>query len=71
MFKAGDKVVHLGGALGEASRNRGTVLTILEGPLTIDGWQGVRYIVDKPMFAEKALTADHYHANGRYLLKLK
>lgn len=69
-FKPGDVVVHLGGALKERSRNRGRVLTILEGPVRIDGYSGNRYIVDKPIWVRDAGNATVYHANAEYLLKL-
>lgn len=70
-FKAGDKVVHLGATASQASRNRGKVLTILEGPRKIVGFTGVRYIVDKPLFMPNDLTPDLHHADERYLLLLK
>jgi hypothetical protein len=71
-FKAGDKVVHLGGALGSASRNRGMELIILEGPLRIMGVPGTRYIVDRPIYHTGSNNAEPnmYHANEDYLLKL-
>lgn len=69
-FKHNDKVVHLGGKLGTASKNRGKVLTILEGPLKIAGFSGDRYIVDKPVYKHSSDKATMYHANSAYLLKL-
>lgn len=70
-FKAGDKVVHLGGVYGTSSRNRGKVLNILDGPYKIAGWAGSRYIVDRPVFAVASPTATGYHANEEHLLLLK
>lgn len=70
-FKAGDKVVHLGGMYGNASRNRGMVLTVLEGPLRISGFSGSRYIVDRPLYVAGALTPAMHHANEDCLLLLK
>lgn len=69
-YKNGDKVVHLGGVNGTASRNRGVVLTILEGPMKIVGYKGVRYIVDRPMYLAGSPTPNAYHANAEHLLKL-
>ena len=70
-FKAGDKVVHLGGTEGVNSPSRGMELIILEGPLVIQGWRGVRYIVDRPICRNLAGGApDLYHANEDFLLKL-
>lgn len=70
-FKVGDNVVHLGGVRGELSRNRGKVLTILEGPIKIEGFSGYRYIVDKPLFADDFFNSTSaHHANEQYLLKL-
>ena len=70
-FVAGDKVVHLGGLRGLSSRNRGVALTIKEGPLRISGYAGVRYIVDRPLYVFGGVSADIYHANEAYLMKLK
>lgn len=69
-FKAGDKVVHLGGACGLQSRNRGRVFEIKEGPVSIKGYAGSRYIVDRPAYIEGRSLADVYHVDERYLLKL-
>ena len=71
-FKAGDKVVHLGGVIGDASRNRGMELIILEGPMRIAGAAGTRYIVDRPLYSSRTGGSgpDMYHANEQYLLKL-
>jgi hypothetical protein len=71
-FKAGDRVVHLGGVKGTASRNRGKELIILEGPLRISGAAGVRYIVDRPLYSSRTALGeeDMYHANEDYLLRL-
>lgn len=70
-YKNGDKVVHLGGAKGQTSRNRGSVLTILEGPIKIVGYTGVRYIVDRPVYITGHPKPIVYHADAEYLLKLK
>lgn len=70
-FKAGDKVVHLGGDYGNARRNRGLVLTVLDGPYNISGWSGSRYIVDRPVYAVGAPTGADYHADEEHLLLLK
>ena len=70
-FKSGDVVVHLGGVLKERSRNRGMVLTILEGPVRIEGYAGTRYIVDKPIWAQGAENATMYHAKAEYLFRLR
>ncbi|ASJ79307.1 hypothetical protein HOU10_gp31 [Curvibacter phage P26059B] len=71
-FKAGDRVVHLGGVLGKASRNHGMELVILEGPMRIAGVAGTRYIVDRPLYSNRTGVGDPdmYHANEQYLLKL-
>ena len=70
-FKAGDKVVHLGGVRKELSHNRGMVLTILEGPIRIAGYAGGRYIVDRPLWQHGSELATMYHANAKYLLGLR
>lgn len=70
-FQNGDTVVHLGGVSGLASRNRGVVLTIKDGPLRIYGYSGQRYIVDRPLFMQGGVSATAYHANEQYLLKLR
>ena len=69
-FKQGDKVVHLGGRAGLASRNRGKVLTIVDGPYRISGFTGLRYIVDVPVYLHEDST-QVYHANAANLLKLR
>jgi hypothetical protein len=74
MFKAGDIVVHTGGTSGIRSRNRGMVLTILEGPLRIVGLRGYRYIVDRPLYLYGQPIGESptmYSANAEYLFKLK
>lgn len=70
-FKSGERVVHLGGVRKELSRNRGMVLTILEGPVRIVGYTGERYIVDQPIFPHGSEHATLYHANAKYLLALR
>ena len=69
-FKQGDKVVHLGGRAGLASRNRGKVLTIVDGPYLIVGFTGVRYIVDAPVHLYQS-KSKVYHANAAHLLQLR
>jgi hypothetical protein len=70
-FKRGDKVVHLGGKSGLNSRNRGQVMTIIDGPYSLKGWAGVRYIVDVGVYLEDAGETVHYHANAAHLLHLR
>lgn len=70
-FKRGDKVVHLGGVLGEASRNRGKVLTIVDGPYKFVGYAGERYITDRTVDYSNCDEPAQYHANAEYLLLLK
>lgn len=70
-FKSGDKVVHLGGVLKELSRNRGMVLTILEGPIRMEGYTGWRYIVDLPLWKPGSEHATMYHADAKNLLGLR
>ncbi|MCA3173538.1 MAG: hypothetical protein ING25_10890 [Burkholderiales bacterium] len=69
-FKQGDKVVHLGGRAGLASRNRDKVLTIVDGPYRIAGFTGLRYIVDAPVYLYQS-NQQVYHANAAHLLKLQ
>ena len=68
-FKQGDKVVHLGGRAGLASRNRSKVFTIVDGPYRIEGFTGLRYIVNKPVYIYNSSTPV-FHANAEHLLKL-
>lgn len=70
-FKRGDKVVHLGGALGLDSPNRGKVLTILDGPYEFRGYKGERYIVDKTVSYYNCHEPAQYHTNAEHLLLLK
>ena len=70
-FKRGDKVVHLGGVRGLNSRNRGQVMTILDGPYKIAGYQGPRYIVDAGVYMEYSGDQLVYHANSAHLLQLR
>lgn len=70
-FKRGDKVVHLGGVRGLNSRNRGQVMTIVDGPYNIVGYKGTRYIVDVGVYLESKGDAVVYHAGGAHLLHLR
>ena len=70
-FKRGDKVVHLGGVRGLNSRNRGQVMTILDGPYNIAGYKGTRYIVDVGVYMEDSGDTLVYHASSAHLLQLR
>ena len=55
---------------GLASRNRGKVFTIVDGPYRIAGFNGLRYIVDAPVHLYQS-KLQVYHADAAHLLQLR